>query len=419
MGDGRAVRYAVFDIEVTQPIAALPLSPADAGVAVLIRRKGVPVGFWMQPTTGSRDVSAAEVAQRISGEAGQKIVAEAIREEMADPTVPSPLPVVSVAICTKDRGDCIERLLHSLRSQADGLPSGSGGFEILVVDNAPSNDKTREVAARWPEVRYLVEPRPGLNFARNLALREARGDILAFLDDDVVVDRHWAAGLASAWSQHQDAAAFTGQVLPLELETEAQVLFEFRAGFRRGFDRVRYGAVLPGDRLYPGGAGLFGTGANMAFRIDIVRQLGGFDEALDTGAPLPGGGDLDMFYRIIRSGHVLVYEPRFLVFHQHRREMKALRFQYRRSWGFGFMCYVSKCIQTDPERRVNLRRLVVWWFAKGLIDSIKHLRKKLRGQRHVPPSILVGEVFGGVVGFLGGYARSQRRIAGIRQRFGV
>jgi hypothetical protein len=205
-------------------------------------------------------------------------------------------------------------------------------------------------------------------------------------------------------------------VLPLELETEAQVLFEFRAGFRRGFDRVRYGAELPGNRLYPGGAGIFGTGANMAFRTDVVRRLGGFDEALDTGAALPGGGDLDVFYRIIRAGHALIYEPRFLVFHQHRRDMKALRFQYRRSWGFGFMCYVRKCLKTDPERRVNLIRLVVWWFANGLIDVLRHFKRRLRGERHIPPSLLLGEVYGGMVGLLGGYERSQRRVDRIRKQ---
>jgi glycosyltransferase involved in cell wall biosynthesis len=417
MPDGSTGRYSLFDVDVTHLPGDLPLSPGDAGAAVLIRRKGVPIGFWMQEATGSRCVSAGEVAKRIGGHAGEKIVAEAIREEMSSPSAALALPLVTVAICTRDRSEGVERLLRSLSDQASALPDGSAGLEILVVDNAPSNERTRELAARRPEVRYLREPRPGLNFARNLALQEARGEILVFLDDDVVVDRHWSAGFASAWAENRDAVAFTGQVLPLELETDAQVLFEFRAGFRRGFDRIRYGAVLPGDRLYPGGAGVFGTGANMAFRTDVVRHLGGFDDALDTGAALPGGGDLDMFYRIIRAGHALIYEPRFLVFHQHRREMKALRFQYRRSWGFGFMCYVSKCMRTDPERRVNLRRLIVWWFVNGLTEMVMHLRKRLRGERHVPPSIFIGQLYGGVVGLLGGYARSQRRVETIRRRF--
>src|SRR5262249_52755157 len=206
--------------------------------------------------------------------------------------------------------------------------AGSAGVDVLVVDNAPSGDGTRDLVAGRSSVRYVREPRPGLNFARNRAVREATGELLIFVDDDVVPDRGWLAGLAAAAAENPDAAAYTGQVLPLELETEAQVIFERRGGFRRGFDRIRYGPVMMGDRLYPGGAGNFGAGANMAFRLSVLRCLGGFDEALDTGAAVPGGGDLDIFYRIIRAGYAIVYEPGFLVFHEHRRDMAGLSRQY-------------------------------------------------------------------------------------------
>jgi GT2 family glycosyltransferase len=266
----------------------------------------------------------------------------------------------------------------------------------------------------WPGVRYVHEPRAGLNFARNRAVRETHTEIVAFLDDDVVVDRGWLDGLHDAWRANRDAAAFTGQVLPLELETEAQIVFEKRGGFRRGFARTRFGPELPGNPLYPGGAGNFGAGANMAFRKDVVQTLGGFDEALDTGAAVPGGGDLDMFYRIIRSGHALVYEPRFMVFHQHRREMDALRRQYERSWGLGFMCYLTKCLKTDPERRLNILRLILWWFNNHAAGLTAQLGRRMRGEEHVPLSLLACELRGAVVGLLGGYERSRRRVRGIQ-----
>jgi glycosyltransferase involved in cell wall biosynthesis len=417
MANGSTVRYPIFDIEVTLPITDLALSPGDTGVAILVRRKGVPIGFWMQEASGARGLPAGDLARRIGELAGEKIVAEAIRAEMIPATIAAALPLVTIAICTKDRPEGVERLLSSLAAQGSGLPVGSAGLEILLIDNASSDEQTQELAARRPEIRYVREARPGLNFARNRALQEARGEILAFLDDDVIVDPCWLAGLANAWAENRDAAAFTGQVLPMELETEAQIVFEKRGGFRRGFNRIRYGSVLPGNALYPGGAGIFGAGANMAFKTEVLRRMEGFDEALDTGAPVPGGGDLDIFYRIIRAGHTLVYEPRFLVFHQHRREMKDLRLQYRRSWGMGFMCYISKCLKNDPERRVNLIRLINWWFINDLTMLLMHIKKKALGKVHLPPSIFLGELWGGVAGLMGGYSRSQRRVEEIRKRF--
>ena len=411
------MRYPLVDIEVTRPISDLWLSAQETGVAILVRRKGVPIAFWLQEVNGVQHIPAEELARRIGSEVGEKIVGETIREEMTLPRSAVCLPSLTIAICTKDRPEGVQRLLQSLREQMAALPMGSSGYEILIVDNAPSDERTRELAEQHPEVRYLREPRPGLNFARNRALREASGEVLAFLDDDVIVDKYWSIGLAEAWTENRDAAAFTGQVLPMELETEAQVIFEMRGGFRRGFDRVRYGPVLPGNPLYPGGAGIFGAGANMAFRAEVLKQLGGFDEALDTGPAVPGGGDLDIFYRVIRAGHPLVYEPRFLVFHQHRRDMKSLFVQYRRSWGLGFMCYVSKCLKNDPERRVNLIRLILWWFVNLLFYFQRHLRRKLQGRRHFPPSLFLGELWGGAIGLLGGYSRSRRRVEEIRKSF--
>ena len=70
----------------------------------------------------------------------------------------------------------------------------------------------------------------------------------------------------------------------------------------------------------------------MAFQRDILRNLGGFDEAMDNEIYPSQGGDMDIFYRVIRAGYSLQYEPNYLVFHQHRRELQALRHQYW-TWG--------------------------------------------------------------------------------------
>ena len=228
-----------------------------------------------------------------------------------------------------------------------------------------------------PDVRYVREPKAGLDFARNRALAEAGGELVAFLDDDIVADRGWFDGLLEAARENPDAALFTGAVLPYELETEAQIIFERRGGFRRGFEKIRYqGETLPGNPLYPVVAGLFGAGANMVVRRDVVLALGGFDEALDTGAPLPGGGDLDIFYRVVRAGRALVYEPRMLVFHKHRRSLEALRRQYW-TWGTGFMAYISKTYANDPSQRARIRQAIRWW----VLHELRHAQAGPSGER--------------------------------------
>lgn len=405
--------YTINEIEVTQPLPTLSLSESDTGIALVVRRKDKPIGFVMQALPAKSAIAPQQLAQLIAKEVGSKLLQESLREELFPPANQISPPSLTVAICTKDRTENLARCLKSLlklQMPASGSPPR---FEVLVVDNAPCDEQTRELCSVVPTVRYVREPKPGLDFARNRAWQEATGEILAYLDDDVVVDRKWLDGLLEAWAENPDAGAFTGLVLPYELATEAQILFEQGGGFRRGFEKIRYyGQTLLSNSLYPCGAGIFGAGCNMAFRREILLKLGGFDEALDTGAPLPGGGDLDIFYRIIRAGYPLVYEPQYLVFHQHRREKEKLRHQYW-TWGLGFMAFVVKSYQSDPPQRSRLRRLVWWW----LKYELRQLKERLLGRHPLPVPMLLSELWGGIVGLLGEYPRSLRRIEQIRRQF--
>ena len=405
--------YAIVEVDVAEPLPAVSISGEETGVAVLVRREGRPVGFWMQALPDRRTLTPEELARKIGEEAGVPILHEGLRRESAPPVQVDRYPSLTVAVCTKDRPALLKRCVESVRALPTPNIEGEEDLELLVVDNAPSDARTRELVETLPEVRYACEPRPGLDFARNRALQEATGELVAYLDDDVVVDERWRDGLMTAWAEHPDAAAFTGLVLPYALDTEAQIIFEERGGFRRGFQQMRYqGQRRVGDPLYPCGAGIFGAGANMSFRREVLIELGGFDEALDTGASLPGGGDLDIFYRVIRAGHPLVYEPRYLVFHEHRRARAALRRQYW-SWGLGFMAFVAKSHREDPPQRSKLRRLVGWWFGHQLWQ----LAKSVLGRHRLPARMVAAEIGGGLQGLLGEYARSMRRVAKIREQF--
>ncbi len=234
---------------------------------------------------------------------------------------------ITAAVCTHDRPEQLARALDSLLAQR---PAPA---EILVVDNAPPTDATRTLlATRYPGVGYVVEPVQGLDFARNRALAGATGEVIAFLDDDAVAAESWTAALAAVFDADPDVAVCTGRVEPLGRETEGERRFEANGGFSRGLRRVR----LPADAGIPlhgrsapliAWAVSVGSGCSYAVRRSAVLALGGFDEALDLGAVLPGGGDHDLLWRALQAGHSVVYEPAALAWHEHRATAEGVHGQ--------------------------------------------------------------------------------------------
>jgi glycosyltransferase involved in cell wall biosynthesis len=399
--------YRLLDLELSEPLPAIALAPDESGIGIVARWHGRPVGFRMEKRPSGVPLSPNEL-QSIA----DRYFAAAVLAVRVEAALPAPVPAdlvgpsLTVAICTRNRAERLSRLLSSLE-KATPEPIFSS-VEIIVVDNG-STDHTREMVSRFRGVRHVLETRAGLNFARNRALTEAAGRIIAYLDDDVVVDRDWLQGLAVAWSSRTDAGGFTGLVLPYRLDTEAQVMFERRGGFRRGFKRFEFRSGHHHNPLFPAGAGSVGAGCNMAFDRKLLIDLGGFDEALDTGQPLPGGGDLDIFYRVLRSGRAIVYEPRYAVRHEHRETLAELQRQYW-SWGLGLMAFLAKSRRTDPALRRRHRAMIAWWFgdqARSLVRSVSRLDR-------LSVSFTAAEIRGGIRGLAGEYDRSRARVAAIR-----
>ncbi len=102
-------------------------------------------------------------------------------------------------------------------------------FEVVVVDNAPSSEATREaVLAEYggdSRVRYVREPRPGLSCARNRGLEEAAADIVAFTDDDVIVDRWWLDGIWRGFQAAPEVACVTGLIATAQIENSVAAVF--------------------------------------------------------------------------------------------------------------------------------------------------------------------------------------------------
>jgi GT2 family glycosyltransferase len=401
--------YAIADLESTAPLPELVLDPNECGVFLLLRVRGRPVYCAMHALSPGARLTPAELGHILGRPAAHALLEEALRAELRPSLAPRPVDV-TVAICTRARPELLATCLRSVLSVRPDDPADQRHLDVVVVDNDPPDDATERLVGTLPGVRYAREPRPGLDFARNRALAEARGAWTAFLDDDVTVDRWWLEGLDEAVGEHPDAACVTGLVLPSELATEAQITFERRGGFRRGCRKQRFAAPAgPDNPLFPLGAGIFGAGCNMVLRTDAVRALGGFDEALDTGPPLPGGGDLDIWSRLARAGHSIVYEPRLLVFHRHRPDHPSLRRQYW-SWGEGFMAYLTKTARVDAAQRRKAARLLGWW----LRYETRNVAASVRPRTELPGDLAFAELLGGLVGLAGSYGRSRRRVARIR-----
>ncbi len=381
------VPYAILSVDADFNAGGnVPFDSAFGGLLAIVRRNGVPVGSMLfhghPPTT-------------LNGLLNQ------VDYRPDDPPAAVATPVrITVAVCTKDRPELLARCLASVRTAlSEAGPEVVG--DLVVVDNASSDQRTRSVAIDAGAICVRADV-PGLDIARNAAVAAATGEVVAFIDDDVVVDGSWARTLARAFASRPDAMAVTGQVRALRLDTLAQVEFERTGGFSLGWSPITF--ALGASPGVPFGRSV-GVGCNMAFRRDLFRHIGPFDDALDTGRPMPGGGDLDILVRTMLVGAV-VYEPSALVFHDHRTDFKALRYQYY-TWGKGYAVLLAKWYQTAPEWRAEVRaaaRLRVRGYLRDLVRN----RRSLGGHRRVDAALMM---LGFATGATGSYGRSQRRMA--------
>jgi len=266
-------------------------------------------------------------------------------------------PSVTVVVPSAGRPELAARCVRSV------LATEYPRLEVIVVDNRPEVPALRELEALDARVRYVPEPVRGLSNARNRGAAEASGEIIAFTDDDAVVDRLWLDRLVAEFADPA-VDCVTGLVLPYALETPAQQWFEQWGGFGKGFRRTRFDArgasgsddVRTGP-LYPFAAGLFGSGNSMAWRAMSYRELGGCDPLLGAGSATKSGEDLELFIRLVRSGGVLVYTPHAVVRHEHRRSFDDLIDQMR-GYGTGLLPLFAMYVGRRPKELFAVARRV-------------------------------------------------------------
>jgi glycosyltransferase involved in cell wall biosynthesis len=273
---------------------------------------------------------------------------------------------VSVVICTRDRPRLLAGCLESL--QRIDPPPG----EVLVVDNAPSSAETADVASAH-RVRYVVEPKVGLNRARNRGWETATGAVVAYVDDDARANRWLATALAQTFVA-PEVGAVTGLVLPAELASYPQVAFErVEGGMGKGFERqVFHGKTAP--------VGLesfrLGVGTNMAFRREVLGAIGGFDERIGVGTVTRGACDLDALDRVLSAGYAIVYEPRALVRHIHRRDRRGLIGQMR-DYGTSFAALLEARGRRAADGGAAVRRYRHrWHLSRHVVRPLKAIARR-------------------------------------------
>lgn len=299
----------------------------------------------------------------------------------------------SLVICTRDRPDELRRCLNSLTEQT------YSPVEVVVVDNASLDGRTRQVAEA-AGVKYVREDRPGLSHARNSGLRHASAEVIAFTDDDVILHPRWLERLVLAL-QESDALAVTGLVLPAELDTEAQQLFETHWGFGQGYEPLEFGQdFFAADRSTGCEAWNIGAGASMAFRRRAFEKVGNFDVRLGAGAA-GCSEDSEFWHRILSIGGTCRYEPAAVAYHYHRRDMAGLASQI-----YQYMKGHAAALLVQYERSGNRGNLWRAFYFLPRYDAARAWRRLRYGKR--PADRFLWREIAGLLAGLGYYLRHGR-----------
>ena len=399
------VRVALIDV-------AGPLADLDCGRAeqppytaawILVCQAGRPLGS-IEIALRDPVIGVAELEREVSRQLGE----ERRRDRPVAHQPPSlPLSRASVVVPTNfARPAELRRCLKTL-AELD-----HPDYEVIVVDNRPAGAPAVDIEG----ARVVREPRPGISAARNRGVAVATGEIVAFTDDDVQVHPGWLSALGRRFARQPHVSAVSGLVVPLELETNAQVFFEQSGnGLDRGyapltFERAGRFRVRRRDErsgreevrsLYL--TGEFGLGSNMAFRTAVLQASGGFDEALGIGTLTRGGEDLAMLVELLTAGHQIGYEPTAITEHQHRATMDDLDRQIY-GYGLGFTAMLTAVTLRDPWHLLGLAAIAPAWLRSLRAESSA---KSVNRAEDYPPGLARAELRGMTAGPLA-YLRARR-----------
>lgn len=256
---------------------------------------------------------------------------------------------ISVVICTRNRESDLREALESLAAQD---PPGEV-CEVVVVDNG-STDATQKVvsdftAPSWLSVRYVYEGVPGVSKARNTGIAAARGEIVAFLDDDAIADQMWIRGHLEPYQDAPEVASVGGKNLGLWL---AQQPDWFGPEFNMLLGCAGFGDE-PCTLTYPAKP----LGGNMSIRKDVLTKLGGFPPLLGRKeGNLLSNEECEFFYRVSKTARKVVYAPDAVIYHKIYPWRATRRYLLRRWYWQGISDALMGQLTELPGRSVHISR---------------------------------------------------------------
>lgn len=254
-----------------------------------------------------------------------------------------PSPQLSVVVCTHNRATLLPRCLEALMQQ-DGVAADA--IEVLVIDNR-STDGTKQVAeafqGRHPAIRYVFESHLGLSVARNTGLAEARAPLVAYIDDDAFAEPQWAEAVLASFASGDDRlAVVAGRVFPEWETTPPECMTPFLEALFTVHDR--------GDEPRTMAANEYFVGANMTFRRDVLRELGGFETRLGrVGSSLLSNEETHLRDELTSRGFRCVYAPRATVHHHISKDRLTPAYIRRRLLAQGQSDVTGAILRQGPQ----------------------------------------------------------------------
>ncbi|MEY2417496.1 MAG: hypothetical protein QOG90_176 [Actinomycetota bacterium] len=245
--------------------------------------------------------------------------------------------------------------------------------ELIVVDSASTPPVTTA------DARVVRVDQPGVNRARNRGWRAAQHALVAYVDDDVVVDAGWADAFATSAAAHPEAAFFTGRLAPLESVGRNDAMVAVKDDEQPcALDRTSRGDL--------------GHGANLLVRTDALAAIGGWDEALGAGGRFKSAPEADLYDRLFAAGYVGRYEPAARARHEQwrsSRELVGLDWRY----GFGNGARLAKLVRTDRPRARVVGSEALWGWGLARVAA------PLRDRNKTEVARVAARLAGTTVGF--------------------